>query len=367
MALSARLSTIDGHMHDFPIFKTKVDGVTRRFELTDPAERKEYFIQKAGPEIEKIRQYLKEKTFVAYLLGKKNSGKGTYSKLFVEAIGSDRIGHVSVGDLVRDTHAALTDPAERERLITFLKKQYRGFHSIEEILDLIEGRSQSTLVSTDLILALLKYDISRRPRQVLFIDGFPRGLDQVPHAMRLKDLLGYHEDQDFFVFISLPNTVIDERIKYRVICPKCKTPRNLKLLATKEAGYDETKGEYFLKCDNPDCGLERMVTKEGDELGIEPIRARLETDEEIFEHLLGLKGIPQVLLRNAIPIEKGDLVDEYELTPAYEYERDATGTVTVIEKPLVMKDDHGQDCYSLLPAAVTIAMIKQIAAILEGE
>ena len=29
-------------------------------------------------------------------------------------------------------------------------------------------------------------------------------------------------------------------------------------------------------CDNPECDKARMVTKEGDELGIEPIRERIE-------------------------------------------------------------------------------------------
>src|SRR5260221_13224575 len=92
---------------EFPIFKTKIEGVTKRFNLSDPAERAEYFQAKAGPEIKKIQAYLENpssKEFVAFLLGKKNSGKGTYSKLFMEAVRSDKIKHLSVGDLVRDVH-----------------------------------------------------------------------------------------------------------------------------------------------------------------------------------------------------------------------------------------------------------------------
>ena len=45
-------------MQTIPIFNTKTEGVTRVFDLTDPAERKEYFMAKAGPEIEKIKKYL---------------------------------------------------------------------------------------------------------------------------------------------------------------------------------------------------------------------------------------------------------------------------------------------------------------------
>ena len=333
------------------------------FDLTDPAERKEYFMAKAGPEIEKIKKYLADgNTFVAYLLGKKNSGKGTHTKLFMEAVGAEHINHVAVGDIVRDIHAALANPEEKAKLIEFLEKNYRGFHTIEETIDLIEGRSQSSLISTELILALLKYEISRRPRTALFVDGFLRGLDQVGYSMHLRDLLGYREDPDFFVFISLPNTIIDERIKYRVICPICKTPRSLKLLATKEAGYDEASDSYYLMCDNPGCNKARMVPKEGDELGIEPIRDRLETDEQIFQKLLELQGIPKVLLRNNVPVSEADAnLDSYELTPAYSYERDDAGNVKVVENTYIVNDDEGVPSYSLLPAAVVVGMIKQIA------
>ena len=48
---------------NFPIFKTKTDeGIT--FDLADAKERQEYFEYKAGPEIKKLREYLKDKTFI---------------------------------------------------------------------------------------------------------------------------------------------------------------------------------------------------------------------------------------------------------------------------------------------------------------
>jgi len=358
---------------NFPIFKTKIVGLNKKFNLNDPDDRREYFKLKAGPEIEKIRKYLDSgKTFVGYLLGKKNSGKGTYSKLFMEAISPSTsseqaaIGHVAVGDIVRDVHAGLSDPKKKKELSEFFKKNYRGFHSLEEMDGLIEGRSQSSLVSTELILTLLKYEISKRPHQAIFIDGFPRGLDQISYSIFLRELLGYRDDPDFFVFINLPTAIIDARIKTRVVCPICKTPRNTKLLATKEVGYDKDKKEFYLICDNPSCGGARMMPKEGDELGIEPIRERLETDEKVFNKLLGLHGVPKVYLRNSVPVSKAaEFVDDYEITPAYSYELDASGKVRIIEKPWVIKDDKGVDSHSLLPAPVALGMIKQIAEILE--
>src|SRR3989344_3761064 len=93
----------------FPIFKTKIEGLDRKFNLTNPQNQKEYFELKAGEEIRKLREYVKNNTFVAYLLGKKNSGKGTYSKMFSEVVDSSRIEHLSVGDMIRKVDKELQD------------------------------------------------------------------------------------------------------------------------------------------------------------------------------------------------------------------------------------------------------------------
>ena len=163
------------------------------------------------------------------------------------------------------------------------------------------------------------------------------------------------------VFIDVPDAVIDERMKYRVICPKCQTPRNLKLLRTKEIGYDKNAGKFYLMCDNTDCDKAIMVLKEGDELGIEAIRDRVEADDKVMRTLLDLKGVPKILLRNSVPKSSaGETVDDYEITPAYRYEQDS-GVVKVLEEPWTVKDENGVEVYSLLPAAVAVSLIKQIA------
>src|SRR5205823_7009319 len=94
----------------------------------------------------------------------------------------------------------------------------------------------------------------------------------------------------------------DERIKYRVVCPNCKTSRNMKLLVTKDIEYDKETGKFYLLCDNPSCANTRMMPKEGDELGIEPIRSRLEKDDEIIRKVFELHGMDKVLLRNHVPV-----------------------------------------------------------------
>lgn len=351
----------------FPIFNTKTPGVTQRFQLEDPVKRKEYFSLKAGQEIERLRDWLRENTFVGFLLGPKNSGKGTYTKLFMEAVGGERVAHISVGDIVRSVHKDLADEEKKSELLQFLKKRYRGFITIEKALDVILGRDTKTLLPTEVILALVEREIDRIGRKAVFIDGFPRNLDQVSYSLFFRALIGYRDDPDFLVFIDVPEAVIDERMKYRVVCPLCQTPRNIKLLRTKEVGYDSGENKFFLVCDNPSCdgyGKSRMISKEGDELGIEAIRERIEVDGKVMKMLLGLEGVPKVYLRNSIPVKDAkEYVDDYEITPAYRYEL-VDGVVKVIEEPWIVKDDEGVESYSLLPAPVALALIKQTARVL---
>lgn len=354
---------------DFPIFKTKIPGVEERFRLEDPLERRKYFEAKAGVEIEKLRDYLRENTFVAFLLGKKNSGKGTYAKLFMEAVGGDRVAHVSIGDIVRAAHRELEDSGRRRELVAFLERRYRGFITIPQALDIIAGRDTKTLLPTEVILALVEREIDRLGRKAVFLDGFPRNLDQVSYSLYFRALIGYRDDPDFLVFIDVPEAVIDERMKHRVVCPRCNTPRNTKLLRTRDVAYDEAEKTFYLLCDNPECpgfGKTRMAPKEGDELGVEAIQERVEADAQVMATLRGLQGLPKVFLRNSVPVAVADqYIDRYEITPAYRYEwRADGGKVEVIEEPWVVSDNNGEPSYSLLPAAVAVALIRQTADVL---
>lgn len=350
----------------FPIIGTKVKGLEKRFDLSSPDGRREYFDAKVGAEIGKLQEFLGKRTFMANMLGKKGAGKGTYSKMFMEAVGVGQMSHIAVGDLVRDIHAAWPHFSKSPELAD-LKKHYRGFISFDEAVERLLARSTEKLLPTEFILALLKYNIDKHHGETLFIDGLPRETDQVSYSLYFRDLINYRDDPDFFVLIDIPEVVIDARIKTRVVCPSCKSPRNLKLLLTKYIGFDESTGEFYLMCDNPGCNKARMMRKEGDNLGIDPIRPRLAKDEEIMKTVMSLHGVPKIFLRNSIPVETAkEQFDEYELTPAYGFERDAkTGKIKVLENPWVFADDNGVESYSLLPAPVVVSMIKQMVDVLE--
>lgn len=271
-----------------------------------------------------------------------------------------------MGDIVRDVHSAMENETEKKEFIEYLKNNYRGYISPEEGIEALLSRDQKTLLPNEFILALVKREIDRMGKKALFIDGLPRNLDQVSYALFFKQLVDYREDPDIFVAIDIPEVVIDERMKFRAVCPVCHTPRNLKLFATQGVGYDKEKKEFFLKCDNPDCQEARMGAKEGDNMGIESIRDRLELDDKLINKVFSLHGVPKILLRNAVPVNSAkDYVDDYEITPEYYYEYDEqTDSVKTLEKPFAVKDDEGEEVYSLLAPPVAVSLIRQLAKVL---
>ncbi|XOA42875.1 MAG: nucleoside monophosphate kinase [Candidatus Nealsonbacteria bacterium] len=347
---------------EFPLFKTKIKGFEKKFNLINLRERKKYFKAKAGKEIEKLKEYLKENTFIAYLLGKKNSGKGTYSKMFAEIIGFEKIEHFSIGDMIRRVDKEMADEKRKKVFFDFLKRNYRGRTSVKEIISLLENRNTKVLLPTELILTLVKREMERMEKKTLFVDGFPRDLDQIDFSLFFRDLIGHRDDPDVFILIDVPEKVIDERIRWRRICPVCQTSRNLKLLPTSEVGFDEKSNEFYLICDNPRCKKAKMILKEGDELGIAPIKKRLIMDDKLIRQSFSLYGIPKVLLRNSVPVkEAANFVDDYEITPEYIFEWDKKiKKVKIKEKPWVVTDDEGVSSYSLLPPPVVVSLIKQL-------
>lgn len=350
---------------EFPIIGTKVKELTQKFDLTSPAGRKDYFQTKAGDEIAHIKKFLKTDRFMAFLLGKKNSGKGTYSHLFTEIFGEEKVALVSVGDVVRETHAnwkSFVKSPEYGKL----KSLYRGYISFDEAVEALLGRSTDKLLPTEFILALLKLKLAKLGQKSVFIDGLPREMDQVSYSLYFRDLAGATEARDLFILIDIPESVIDERIKYRTACPVCHAVPNKKLLITNKIEYDPKTKEFILICDNPGCQGTKTVRKEGDDLGIGPIRPRLAKDEEILKKAFALHGIPKILLRNHVPTsEVKKYFDDYELTPEYVLSWEAkTKRVKVEQKPWTVKDDNGVESYSLLAAPVTVTLLKQLSEIL---
>ena len=357
---------------DFPLFNSKALATGKTYDLNDAVGRREYFSDKLGSKLDDIKEFLDHNTFVGFMLAKKSAGKGTYSKMFAEIVGEERVAHVSVGDIVRYIHKVVdSDPVEKDKLIQYLTANYRGFITVEECVDALLGRSQDKLIPTEFILALVKREIEKVGRKAIFIDGFPRTLDQISYSLYFRSLINLRDDPDFFVMIDIPETIIDERMKYRVVCPLCNTSRNLKLLPTKFVEYDKQEQKFHLLCDNKNCegySKTRLVAKEGDDKGIEPLRDRLDLDGKLMDMAMTLQGIPRIMVRNAIPVDKiTEYTEPYEVTPAFSYEYDEkTDQVITNQEPWVVKDDSGKDCNSLLAPPALLSLMSQLHTLLVG-
>lgn len=357
---------------DFPLFNSRALSTGKTYDLNDAVGRREYFSDKLGSKLDDIKEFLDRNTFVGFMLAKKSAGKGTYSKMFAEIVGEDRVAHVSVGDIVRYVHRVIeSDPVEKDNLIHYLTNNYRGFITVEECVEALLGRSQDKLIPTEFILALVKREVEKIGRKAIFIDGFPRTLDQISYSLYFRSLINLRDDPDFFVVIDIPETIIDERMKYRVVCPLCNTSRNLKLLPTKFVEYDKGDRKFYLLCDNKSCqgySKTRLAAKEGDDKGIEPLRERLAMDGKLMEMAMTLQGIPRIMVRNAIPVDKvAEYAEPYEITPAFSYEYDErTQQVVIKQEPWVVKDDAGVDCNSLLAPPALLSLMSQLHTLLIG-
>ncbi len=343
--------------------KTKNDS-DKTYDLDSIAERRAYYQEKAGAEIEYLRDYFRKQTFLGYWLAPKQSGKGTYMNGLKEIFGTELFTHISVGDLVRAAETEYREKGKESEVYTYAVANYRGDMHIDEAFDALVGRSTEKLVPTELVMVFLRQTIQKFEKKTLFIDGFPRNLDQVSYSLYFRELVNYRTDPDVFIMINAPITVLDERMKQRRTCLTCGNSRSIALLPTKEIGYDAEKDEYYLICDFPGCKGGRMVTKEGDDKGIEYLKSRILADVEVMKRARNLYGIPKIELFNSLDQDKAlEYVDPYECTSACVYSHDESGKVSV-EKTLWNVEDGEERYYSLLPAAVVTQLVKQLAHVL---
>ncbi|OGC68671.1 hypothetical protein A2415_02370 [candidate division WWE3 bacterium RIFOXYC1_FULL_39_7] len=358
----------------FDYYNSKILSNGKTYVLTDPARRRLYFEAKLGSKIDEVKEYLDHNSFVGYLLAKKQAGKGMYSKMVEEILGSERFAHISVGDVVRSFHEKLNKDEDVSDVLEYLKLNYRGFMSIDESISALRSRTTDKVsVPAELILTLLKMEIDKIGKKGLFIDGLPRTLDQISYSLYFRDLINYRDDPDFFVLINIPLELIDIRMKSRVVCPICQTSRNTKLSPTSILSYDSSAKQVKLLCDNSTCsgyGKAQYVIKEGDASGILSISERLKTDEELMQKALNLHGIPKILIESAIPVEvSSDYLEDYEIQPAYEYEISGeVGKEKVISKtaPLTFKNDSGDDCHTMYAATYVVNIFDQLHKTLLG-
>jgi adenylate kinase family enzyme len=336
----------------------------QEYDIISPQGRRLYFNAVVGEEITALREFLKQNTFIGYLLAPKMAGKGTYTNMLKEVIGEGYFENISVGDLVRNAEKEYLETGEGDSpLYVYTTENYRGLMGLDDIFASLTNRSTAGLsVPTDFVLMLIKREIDKIGHKSIFIDGFPRSVDQVSYSLYMRDLVNYRDDPDCFILINLPVSVINARIKERRTCPVCRNSRNLELSLTSIIGYDEEKDEIYLGCDNPSCkekGI-RMERKEGDEKGIALIKDRIITDLQVMEMARKMYGIEKIELYNSVEASVADKYTyEFDRTAAY-YHEYKDGKVVSTKKDFEV-EDHGVKYVSMMPPWVVVQFIRELS------
>jgi len=336
-----------------------------KYDLSLPDDRRKYFQEKVGIELDALNEYLESSSFVVYLLAKKMAGKGTYATMLREIFGEDKIAHLSVGDIMRYAeHAAETEKGTKE-LKKWFEEEYAGGFKADDLVEMLKNHEFAKYYPTGMIISLLKKAIRDSHGKALMIDGFPRNVSQIENALQFTDLIDYREDPDFFVHIEIPKAVIEARYAGRRVCPKCGNSRNLPLLLTPEIRYDSDTGEFILLCDNPSCDHQELVRKQADDAGMQAVEKRNQDTQELMDEVRKYTDDKYNLtLQNGLKV--GEEIEDYEVTQVFDLEVDEdTGKITKIPTPLVVKDDDGDDSYSLMAATVVKDFLKQLATGLE--
>lgn len=160
---------------------------------------------------------------VKILFGKPGAGKGTR---FGALEDRDRFEQISVGNLLR---AAVKNGTE-------LGRQAKSF------------MDSGALVPDSLIINLVIEAIESSDKNDLVLDGFPRTVGQA-YAMLAADIL-----PSMVLVLDLPDEVVIQRSRDRVVCPQCGQPYTLNdFHPPKVAGI----------CD--DCGSELIRRKDDEE------------------------------------------------------------------------------------------------------
>lgn len=156
----------------------------------------------------------------AIIFGPPGSGKGTYASRLQAKLGIDVI---SMGDIFREI-------MKEDTLLGKKVKQY-----VEK----------GSLVPDDVVLEVLKQGLVKAPSNKGFIlDGFPRTLDQAKALEKIAKI-------DVVIQLTVPDSIIIERLSTRRICNQCGEVYNVRYLKPKKEGIcDKCGGKLYQRSDD---------------------------------------------------------------------------------------------------------------------
>ncbi|MBI3723879.1 adenylate kinase [bacterium] len=206
--------------------------------------------------------------------GPPGGGKGTQA----QRVSKDaKAAHIATGDLLREAKAKGT-PAGKKAA---------------------EYMDRGALVPDEVVNAVLRERLSQPDaKDGYLLDGYPRTVAQ---AASLEKLLAEMKvPPEKYVFISVPEKLIEERILLRRSCKKCGRVYNLKYNPPPKPDRCECGGELFQR---PDDSAEKLRTRlDAYKRDTLPVIERLEKEGKLSVIEAGASGLDEVeaLVRGAL-------------------------------------------------------------------
>lgn len=155
------------------------------------------------------------------------AGKGTISSMICSKY---NIPHISTGDLLRNEIANGTKIGQ----------------------EIKEGMSRGEFVTDELITKLLRKRLSSKDiKKGYVLDGYPRNIAQAEIYDNLLKELEY--DSSIVIFLDIDKATALNRIKSRMVCPKCGMSYNLSspdLSPVREGLCDNCSSELKVRTDD---------------------------------------------------------------------------------------------------------------------
>ena len=197
---------------------------------------------------------------IVILLGAPGSGKGTVADYLAGE--NARLKHVSSGDLLRGAIAAGTDAGKEAK----------------------EYMDKGALVPDALIARMIKDVIAETDGEVtMLLDGFPRNVAQA------EILAATGAKIRRVILVDVPDSIIQDRIAGRRVCPKCKAGYHVTGLPPRVEGVCDKCGTALVirKDDNPETVKDRLVVYHRE---TEPLIAYYR-DQGLLKAINGNQGI----------------------------------------------------------------------------
>jgi len=324
-----------------------------------------YIKEKSGDNYTTLSNFLDNNSIAIFLLTKKLVGKSIYIH-HLKTLFPNKFETISVGDIVREVQAEITDDLKKDINEMLNKKGSIGeFTTTEQIVNAINDSTVKKLLPSSITEFLIRRKITKIPqKQSIIFDGLPRALDQIPFVNKLINKLQTKTHRkSLLIEIDLNDEILDARQKARRICPVCGLNSNILTVVGGTPRYNKETKEFYLECDSATC-KGKGVKLEGKvgETDYQSMIIRRRQEEVVNKKMRESADEKYIYLRSDVSIEeftKDEQTMKIELNQVTEFALDENENVVLKQTPQI-GHISGKKAYSLSPSGFMPILISKI-------